>query len=68
VLQLDRWERLGFIAFAVCLMNFFGITRSFISARFVQMLMVAGLVAGIFTLGRFLWLSRRGFDTRDAKA
>jgi hypothetical protein len=58
--RLDRWEAAGFLVFAFSLMNFFGITRSFIGHRFALVFIATGLAAGVATLGRFLWLWRRG--------
>ena len=58
--RLDKWETGGFVVFAVSLMNFFGITRSFISTDFALVFVVTGFAAGVFTLGRFLWIRRGG--------
>ncbi len=58
--RLDRWEAVGFFVFAFSLMNFFGITRSFVSSRFALTFVATGLVAGVATIGRFLWLWRQG--------
>jgi hypothetical protein len=57
--RLDRWEFTGFLVFAGSLMNVFGITRSVISNRAALVFVVTGLVAGLATLGRFLWRWRR---------
>lgn len=69
--RLDRWETLGFVVFALSLINFFGIIRSLYRADLARVSLVAGFVAGVFTLGRFLWLRQRGrlaprFDSREA--
>lgn len=56
---LDKWETIGFVVFAASLMNFFGFTRSFISADLARVFLVTGFAAGFFTLGRFLLVSRR---------
>lgn len=58
---LDRWERAGFAVFALCLIGFFGGTRSFVGSRLAVGFVIVGLVAGVFTFGRFLWLTWRGF-------
>ena len=55
--SLDRWERAGFIAFAVCLLAYFGFTRGFVSAGVGRLALWMGFVAGAFTLLRFLVLS-----------
>lgn len=56
--RLDRWERFGFVAFGASLLCFFLATRGF-SAGSVVFAIVAGFAAGVFTLGRFLWIRRR---------
>jgi DoxX len=58
--QLDRWEKIGFFVFAFSLMNFFGVTRSFIGPEFAMVFLATGLLAGLLTLGRFLWLLTQG--------
>jgi hypothetical protein len=58
--RLDKWETIGFVVFAVSLMNFFGVTRSFISTELARVFVVTGFAAGFFTLGRFLWLRVKG--------
>ncbi|NNE71162.1 MAG: hypothetical protein HKN29_12470, partial [Rhodothermales bacterium] len=58
--RLENWERVGFFAFAFSLMNFFGVTRSFIPSSLAAAFLVTGILAGIATLGRFLWLWRTG--------
>lgn len=57
--RLDRWELFGFVFFALALLNFFGATRSLFLVGLVRVSLVAGVVAGFFTLGRFLWLRQR---------
>lgn len=57
--RLEKWERVGFWLFALSLMNFFGITRSFLPSEIAPVLVVTGLLAGLFTLGRFFWLKRK---------
>lgn len=59
ILRLDRLERIGFWVFAICLLAVFGATRSFVSSTWVQSLLVLGLLAGLFTLVRFLTLVYR---------
>ncbi len=54
--RLDRWEKLGFFVFAFSLMNFFGVTRSFITADFALVFVATGFAAGFATLARFLWV------------
>ena len=58
--RLDRWELVGFAVFALSLVGFFSGARSFGGASYAPHLVAAGLAAGLFTLGRFLWLVRRG--------
>ena len=55
-LKLDRLERIGFLVFATSLLAVFGATRILVSAVGVLPFMVMGLAAGIFTLGRFLFV------------
>jgi len=57
--RLDAWERAGFVAFAASLLGFFGITRRLLDPAFARLLVAAGLAAGLFTLGRFLWVWAR---------
>ena len=54
--KLDRWERVGFVVFAFSLMNFFGVTRSLIGANFALVFVATGLIAGLATFGRFVWV------------
>lgn len=58
--HLDRWELAGFLVFAGSLLTFFLFTRSFVSAQYVVAVVAAGMAAGLFALGRFLWLWRTG--------
>jgi hypothetical protein len=58
--KLDPWETAGFVVFAVSLMNFFGITRSFIGPELAMVFVATGFAAGFLTLGRFLWIWRTG--------
>ncbi len=55
---LDRWERAGFVVFAGALLLCFGFTRSFVSVQVGRTAVWVGLVAGAFTLLRFLVVSR----------
>jgi hypothetical protein len=57
--RLDRWEALGFTAFAVSLVGFFLITRSLLGGRLTLACLIVGFSAGLFTLGRFIWVSWR---------
>lgn len=57
--RLDRWERVGFVVFAVSLVNFFGLTRSLYRADLSRVSILVGVAAGVFTLGRFLWVTLR---------
>lgn len=57
--RLDRWEKVGFAVFAVSLVNFFGITRSLYHVGLARWSILLGVAAGLFTLGRFLYLSLR---------
>jgi hypothetical protein len=57
--RLDWLERIGFWAFAVSLLAVFGVTRSLVSPAWIHSFMIAGLVAGLFTLVRFLTVGRR---------
>lgn len=57
--RLDRWEKSGFAVFGVSLVNFFGLTRSLYDADLARVSIVVGFAAGLFTLGRFLYLSLR---------
>ena len=56
--RLDRWETVGFVTFALSLVSFFGTTRFSFRAELGRASLVAGFLAGVFTLGRFLWLRR----------
>jgi len=59
VQKLDTWEAVGFVVFAFSLINFFGITRSLVIRDLAPVFVVTGVAAGLFTLGRFLWVWRR---------
>lgn len=63
--RLDRWETVGFVVFALALVNFFGITRSLFRPELSRVSLVVGFLAGVFTLGRFLWLRHQGRLARD---
>lgn len=54
--RLDPWERVGFGAFAASLVGFFALTRGFGSPSLGLTCVGLGLLAGLFTLGRFLWV------------
>jgi len=54
--RLDRWEKVGFFVFAFSLINFFGVTRSFVGPEHALLFVVTGFAAGFATLGRFLWV------------
>lgn len=56
VQRLDAWETAGFVVFAVSLLCFFGITRGLIGAAVARTLVVTGIAAGLFALGRYLWV------------
>lgn len=58
--RLDRWELAGFVTFSATLLVFFGATRSFAMARYIGVLVAVGFIAGLCTLGRFVWLRRAG--------
>ena len=63
---LDRWERAGFIVFAVALIAYFAFTRSFVPVQVGRAALWVGLAAGAFTLLRFLVVStRREVQTND---
>lgn len=55
---LDRWERLGFVVFALSFLFVFLATRDFASPSWVRAAVVTGFVAGVATLGRFLLVGR----------
>ena len=58
-LVLDRWERVGFWAFAISLLAVFLTTRSLVSTAWVSGFMILGVAAGFLTLLRFLFVGRR---------
>ena len=62
--RLDRWERIGFVLFAVALMAFFAQTRSLVQLRVGPWLVVAGFAGGLLALGRYGVLARRGATPR----
>lgn len=55
---LDRGERAGFVVFAGSLLVYFGFSRSFFSAQVGRQALWLGLIAGMFTLLRFLAIAR----------
>lgn len=57
--RLDLWEAVGFTTFALALIGFFLTTRSLLDGRLTIALVIIGLAAGLFSLGRFLWISWR---------
>lgn len=57
---LDKWERAGFLTFGVCLMGFFLVTRGLLHSGTTVFVLALGFAAGLFTLGRYLWLWRTG--------
>jgi len=57
--KLDWLERIGFAAFAVSLLAVFGVTRSLVSPAWIRSFIIVGVVAGLFTLVRFLTVGRR---------
>ena len=56
--RLDRWEFAGFVVFAVSLIGFLLMTRDLAERGFAAACVVIGVLAGLFTLGRFCWLWR----------
>ncbi|MCY4025010.1 MAG: DoxX family membrane protein [Acidobacteria bacterium] len=56
---LDRWERLGFILFAISLLAFFGSTRDLVPGPVSRLAVPTGVAAGVFTLLRFSVVGRR---------
>ncbi len=58
-LTLDRLERIGFWAFAISVLAVLVATRGFVSPAWVRSFLVAGFLAGLFTLVRFLTVGRR---------
>ena len=68
-LKLDRWERAGFVVFALSLLAVFLTTRSLASTSWVPAFFILGAVAGLFTLARFVFVGRRlRSDTRTPGA
>jgi hypothetical protein len=69
VLYLSAWdyhrirgaltERLGFAVFAASLLAVFLTTRSLAATAWMPAFMILGVVAGLLTLVRFLWVGRR---------
>lgn len=57
--RLDPWERLGFTVFGLSLVAVLGITRDLFVAELARAALVTGFAAGLFTLGRFLWVWRQ---------
>ena len=57
--RLDRWERTGFQAFALCLLGFFFVTRGQLDSGFMLLSLVGGFLAGLLTLSRYLWLWKK---------
>ena len=58
-LTLDRWERMGFILFAISLLAFFGSTRDLVPGPVSRLAVPTGVAAGVFTLLRFSVVGRR---------
>lgn len=58
--RLDKWEKIGFGIWAVALIGFFGFLRSswILGGRLAIVAVVIGVLAGLFTLLRFLWCWR----------
>lgn len=55
--RLDRWETLGFTAFAICLLAFFALTRDYLSSNLSLPLISLGISGGLLALGRFAWMT-----------
>lgn len=58
-LELERLERIGFAVFAAALLVFFSATRSIASPLAVRFVIAVGVLAGLFTLLRFLTVGRK---------
>jgi len=58
-LRLDPLERAGFLVFGASLVGFFTIARGFGPGQWGRELLIGGVLAGLFTLGRFLTHGRR---------
>ena len=56
--RLDRWEFAGFALFGASLVGFFFIARGTLSNTLTIPCVATGFGAGLFTLGRFLWVSK----------
>lgn len=54
--RLDVWERVGFATFAVSMLSFWMVARSFGAGLGMQASIGLGVVAGLFTLVRFLFV------------
>lgn len=54
--RLDRWEAAGFAVFGVSLVTLFGMTRDLVGGELALAFLVTGLLAGLATLARFLWV------------
>lgn len=57
--RLDRLEAAGFTAVAASLLTFFATTRGLVPSALAPAAMLLGAVAGLATLGRFLWCAAR---------
>jgi small-conductance mechanosensitive channel len=56
---LDRWERAGFFIFGAAIIGVFGTTRGLSSTQWIPICLGVGLLAGLFTLTRFLFVGRK---------
>ncbi len=57
--RLDPLERIGFWIFCASLFAVFGATRSLVSPAWIRGFLISGLLAGLFTLVRFLTVGRK---------
>lgn len=60
VQRLDRWEIAGFACFGASLVLFFFVVRGSLPTTLTIPSVIAGFGAGLFTLGRFVWVTLRG--------
>jgi hypothetical protein len=58
--RLDSLERVGFLVFGASLMGFFLVTRGLLTTGLTLLCLAGGFLGGLFALGRFLWLWRKG--------
>lgn len=54
--RLERWERVGFSAFAFSIMGFFLAARGLTATRYSLVFVVLGLTVGLLTMARFVQL------------